>query len=479
MKASEASSVKENREINCLALDFGASSGRLMLGKYDGQQIELTEIHRFANEPVVLNKRVYWDFLRLMHEVKVGLKKVAALNITIESIGVDSWGVDYGFLDRQGNLMQNPIHYRDSRTTEIFENIDKLVSKEEIYLETGIQHMSLNTLYQLLSDKEIRPEIYESATTLLLIPDLFNYFLSGVMKNEYTEATTSQLVNPHTKEWNYKLMDKLGLRKELFCEIVMPGTVLGKFTKELEEEVNLRDVKVIAVASHDTASAVVAAPLVGQNSAFLSSGTWSLLGKELDAPLIAKGLSENSFTNEGGAENKITYINNITGLWLVQQLRNHWDIPVSFSEIMEAAALEKEKPFCIDANALEFSFPQNMAKAIADHCEKKGQGRPKTLGEHAIAVYRGLTNEYNSSVKALEELTGTAIETICIVGGGVQNALLCQMTADATGKKIVTGPVEAATLGNILIQLKALGQIKDLEEGRSMIKNSFESIKEK
>ena len=464
--------------INCLALDFGASGARLILGKYDGKKIEITEIHRFLNEPVVLHGRVYWDFLRLFHEVKIGLKKVFKLNLKIQSIGVDTWGVDYGFLDRNGNLMQNPIHYRDNRTFKAVDEVEKIISLNEIYEKTGIQHMNLNTIYQLVSDKEIRNDIYEKADKFLMMPDLFNYFLCGEKVNEYTEATTSSLIDINSKRWSNELLNKLNLRSEIFCNIVMPGTILGKITREIEDEISLKDLNVIAVASHDTASAISSIPFDDENSAFLSSGTWSLLGKELDNPIITADSMEEGFSNEGSSENKIVFLKNITGLWIIQQLKKALELSsgknISFSDIIDAAKGENNRDFFIDTSSDEFLLPLNMADAIADHCEKKGKGRPKTLGEYSIAVYNGLAYQYKSAINALELLTKTQVHSVNMVGGGIQDEFLCEISAKAIGKPVIAGPVEASVLGNILVQLKALGEIQDLNQGRQIIKNSFD-----
>ncbi len=460
--------------INCLALDFGASSARLMLGKYDGKRIELTEIHRFLNEPVSLCGRVYWDILRLFHEVKIGLKKISKLNLKIHGIGIDTWGVDYGFLDKNGNLIQNPIHYRDNRTLSAVRDVKKILPFDEIYKTTGIQYMNLNTIYQLVSDKEIRNDIYKISDKFLMIPDLFNYFLCGEKLNEYTQATTSSLIDINSKKWSSEILNNLGLRSDMFCDMVMPGTVLGKLSKEIEDEVGLKDLDVIAVASHDTASAVCAVPFSDENSIFLSSGTWSLIGKELNEPIINLDSMKKNFTNEGGAEGKITYLKNITGLWIIQQLKNKWEGAITFPDIIEAARREMHKNFIINPNAEEFTFPNNMAEAIADYCVKKGQGRPKTLGEHAISVYNGLVNEYRLACLDLEHLTNSKISTINMVGGGILDEFLCEMTAHATGKTVVVGPVEASVLGNIIMQLKALGEVKDLNQGREIVKNSFD-----
>lgn len=459
-----------------LAFDFGASSGRVMLSKFDGKKIEIEEIHRFENEPVWLGKRYYWDFLRLFHELKIGLKKVAVMGIEIGSMGIDTWGVDYGLLDKNDNLLSNPIHYRDSRTENTLKKIEMTINFEEIYKITGIQNISFNTLYQLHSDFEIREDVIKLAKTLLFMPDLFSYYLTGQKYNEYTQASTSQMIDAEKKEWAFELIDKLGIPKSILQNIIYPGNIWGYLTSDVQKEVGLCSIPIVAVGSHDTASAVAGTPLESENSVFLSCGTWSLLGLESKSPIININSIKYNFTNEGGVCNTIRFMKNINGLWLIQELRKNWSEEVesvSFSDIIEAVRKAKNKNYTINPNDEKFMNPMNMIKAIKEYCVKNGQGNPESLGEIASAVYNGLTHEYKNVVDNLAEASGKTIDTINMVGGGIQDEYLCELTAKTTGKKVVAGPIEASVLGNIIVQLMALGEIDSLEKGREIIKNSF------
>lgn len=460
-----------------LAFDFGASSGRMILSKYEDGRIELEELHRFANEPVRIGKYFYWDTFRLFHELKTGLKKAAARKLPISSLAIDTWGVDYGLMDKEGNLIGNPVNYRDDRTIGIIEEVGELVPLEELYASTGIQFMNFNTVFQLYADKKMRPSIYEKADKVLLMPDLFNYFLTGKMYNEYTEASTGQLLDAKKRTWDMELMKRIGIRTDLFCELIKPGTVVGELLEEVVKETGLEDVKVIAVGSHDTASAVAGTPFEEENAAFLSCGTWSLLGMELDEPILTKESYEYNYTNEGGVEGKIRFLKNINGLWIMQNLRRNWcefEGEVSFPDIIKAAKEAENKSFIIDPNDARFTAPYNMMKEVIGYCEEHGQGTPKGLGEIAMAIYNGLTGEYATTIKNLEVITGKKVSCINMVGGGIQDQLLCELTAQATGKKVIAGPVEGSVLGNVIMQLKTLGTIASLEEGRRIIKNSFE-----
>jgi rhamnulokinase len=465
-----------NKQIINLAFDFGASSGRLMMSRFDGKTIKIEEIYRFENEPVRIGKRLYWDILRLFHEMKNGLKKAASMNLEISSIGIDTWGIDYGLLDKNDNLLSNPLHYRDNRTENVLEHIDNIVTFEEIYKSTGIQYLNFNTIYQLISDKEIRGDLLKEAKSLLLITDLLNFFLTGKRYNEYTNASTTQMVNANDKQWDYKLLEKLDIPHSLLQKIIMPGNIIGYLTEEIQEEIGIGAIPVVAVGSHDTASAVAGTPLIDQNSAYLICGTWCLLGMETNKPIINENSLKYNFTNEGGVDNTIRFLKNINGLWLIQQLRKSWSDyvhPVSFSEIIEASMNVEKKHYVVDPNNEKFMAPLNMVEAIKEYCIEKGQGTPENLGEIAIAAYNGLTEEYKSVVDSLEKTIGKTIDTINMVGGGIQDRLLCTLTAQVTGKKVIAGPIEASALGNVIMQLKALGELKNLEEGRKIIRKSF------
>lgn len=460
-----------------LAFDFGASSGRLILSKYAGGKIELEEIHRFTNDPVRVGKNFYWDTFRLYHELKTGLKKAAAKKLDITSLAIDTWGVDYGLIDKEGNLIGNPVNYRDDRTIGVIDEVDKIVPLKEVYASTGIQFMNFNTIFQFYSDKKMRPEIYEKADKFLMMPDLFNYFLTGKMYNEYTNASTGQLLDAKKRFWDVDLIEKLGLRTDLFCDMIKPGTIVGELIDEVVKETGLEGVKVIAVGSHDTASAVAGTPFEEDNAAFLSCGTWSLLGMEIDEPVLTEESYQFNYTNEGGVEGKIRLLKNINGLWIMQNLRKNWcefEAEVSFPDIIKASREAKRQDFIIDPNDQRFTAPYNMMKEVIAYCEEHGQGTPNGLGEIAMAIYNGLTNEYKTTVANLEVITGKTIPCINMVGGGIQDQLLCELTANATGKKVVAGPIEGSVLGNIVMQLKAVGVIETLEEGRKIIKSSFE-----
>lgn len=460
-----------------LAFDFGASSGRLILSKYDGGKIELEEIHRFTNDPVRIGKNFYWDTFRLYHELKTGLKKVASKKIPITSLAIDTWGVDYGLIDKEGNLIGNPVNYRDDRTIGVIDEVDKIVPLKEVYASTGIQFMNFNTVFQFYADKKMRPDIYEKADKFLMMPDLFNYFLTGKMYNEYTNASTGQLLDAKERFWDLDLIKKLGLRTDLFCELIKPGTIVGELIDEVVKETGLSGVKVIAVGSHDTASAVAGTPFEEENAAFLSCGTWSLLGMEIDEPVLTEDSYQYNYTNEGGVEGKIRLLKNINGLWIMQNLRKNWcefEAEVSFPDIIKASREATRKDFIIDPNDQRFTAPYNMMKEVIAYCEENGQGKPEGLGEIAMAIYNGLTNEYKITVANLEVITGKTIPCINMVGGGIQDQLLCELTANATGKKVVAGPIEGSVLGNVVMQLKAVKAISSLEEGRKIIKASFE-----
>lgn len=462
-----------------LAFDFGASSGRLMMSKYNGEKIELEEIHRFSNEPVWLSGRYYWDFLRLFHELKMGLKKVASMDVEVGSIGIDTWGVDYAFIDSEGHILSNPIHYRDNRGEGMLEEIEKDtgIKFDEIYKVTGIQGMPINSLYQLYYDMKYRPHIVENAEAILFMPDLFSYALTGKRYNEYTMASTSQMLDAKEKNWAIDLLKKMNLPVKLLQSVIKPGTEWGTLSKEIQEEVGLGPIPVIAVGSHDTASAVAATPLASKNSAYLSCGTWSLLGVELDYPVVNENSYKHNFTNEGGVEGKIRYLKNITGLWIIQNLRKKWlqsDPNIGFGEISNLAKEANHIDYSIDPNHDYFVAPFDMEETIVQYCQEELNKKPNTIGEIARVAYNGIAREYKRTVDAIEETCNIEVDYINMVGGGIQDKFLCQMTANATGKKVLAGPIEASVLGNIIMQLKALNCIETLEEGRKLVKNSFE-----
>lgn len=463
-----------------LAFDFGASSGRLILSKLEDNKIELKEIHRFPNEPVRLGNRFYWDFLRLFEELKIGLKKAASLKLNIRSIGIDTWGVDYGLIDSNSNLIGMPLNYRDSRTEGYIEKADKSIGLSELYNKTGIQFMNFNTLFQLMADKDMRSDILEKSQTLLFMPDLFGYYLTGVKRNEYTISSTSQMINANLRNWDYNLIEKLGINKNLLCNIIKPGESLGMLTKEIQAETGLGEVEVVSVGSHDTASAIAGTPLESENSAYLSCGTWCLLGIEVKNPIINELSQKYNFTNEGGVYDTICFLKNINGLWIIQQIRKSFNdsnnMNLSFPDIIAETrkAIKNGASFKVNPDDKSFIAPLNMCDAIISYCKNTGQGIPNGIGEIALAAYNGLVDEYKINIQNIETITGNQIDTINMVGGGIQDELLCSLTAKHTSKKVIAGPIEASVLGNVLMQLKAIGVIDNLKAGRQLVKNSFE-----
>ena len=463
------------QEKKILAFDFGASSGRAMLARLVDGKLEIEEIHRFSNDPVQVGKRLYWDVLRLFHEIKQGISK-ACIAGGFDAIGIDTWGVDFGLLNEQGELIGNPAHYRDTRTDPIPAQFFKKMTKDDLYAETGIQCVSFNTLYQLEYLKNERPEVLEQAKTLLMMPDLFAYFLTGAKRVEYTNASTTNLLDPRTHDWNEKVLKALGLSKELFGKIIMPGEVYGNLSPEICEELHCESVPVIAVASHDTASAVASVPTQEKDYAYISCGTWSLLGTVIDEPILSKESSAADFTNEGASDGTVRYLKNIMGLWLIQQSRGEWKrqgLNVSFDE-MERAAREA-KPFqCfIDPDAKDFVAPGNMPKRVAEFCRRTGQYVPQTMGEIMRCIYQSLAFKYKYTIEGMERLTGKKYNAIHMIGGGIKDQLLCSMAADYCGKRVVAGPVEATVTGNVAIQFMSFGIIPDLKAARRMIAESF------
>lgn len=460
-----------------LAFDFGASSGRAMLFEFDGSKLDITEMHRFSNDPVTVNGHFYWDILRLFHEIKQGiLATVNSGHGDFEAIGIDTWGVDFGLFDKQGNLLGNPYHYRDSRTDGMIELADKLVGKKYIFDRTGIQFNFFNTLFQLMAMVKEHNSQLDMAERALFVPDIFNYFLTGVMKNEYTEASTSQLLDPVARTWDAELMDKLDIPANLFGEIVMPGETVGELSDEICEELGCRKVPVIAVGSHDTASAVASVPAGDYNYAYISSGTWALMGIEADAPIVNDIAFKYNFTNEGGVCDKIRFLKNIMGLWIIQESRRQWKREgreFSFDDLENAAWNAEPLKYFIDPDAPDFAPPGNMPRRIADFCERTGQGRPQGEGDIIRCAAQSIALKCAMTVKALEEVEGKPIEAIHMVGGGIKDKMVCQFIANATGKRVIAGPVEATSTGNALIQLMALGKISDIAQARAIVKASF------
>lgn len=462
---------------NFLAVDLGASNGRVIIGKYDGDKIELEVVHKFINGGIKINNHLHWNVLGQFSEIKKGIKKAIKKNCIIDSMGIDTWGVDYALIDKTGTLMANPYHYRDKRTDGVLEEVFNQFSKKIIYNKTGNQFLQFNTLFQLYIDRKMRPWIIENASDLLFTPDLMNYFFTGKKFNEHTIASTSQLYNPIKNLWAEELFDQFDLNFEIMQKIKKPTTEIGSLLENIKSECGINNkFSVIAVGSHDTASAVAAAPISSENSAYLSSGTWSLLGVELKKPIINKKSLDNNFTNEIGLENKIRFLKNLTGLWLIQECKKIWakkNNSLDYNQITEAAKKADPYLFKIDTDHHDFLNPDNMVEAIKNYCKKTKEYVPKTMGEIARGIYESLAFKYDEVIKELEKLTNKEIKTINIVGGGSKADLLCQYTSNISRKKVIAGPVEATAAGNILAQLIAAGEIKNLKEGRQLIKNSF------
>jgi rhamnulokinase len=469
--------------LNFLALDLGAESGRAILGQFDGERIQLSELHRFPNGPVYLLDGMHWDVLRLWTEIKQGIALIAREHgENLAGIGLDTWGVDFGLLDRDGVLVANPYHYRDSRTEGMLEEAFRRVPREEIFEHTGIQFMPLNSLIQLFSMVVSRSPALEIAETFLTMPDLFNYWLTGRKVCEFSNATTTQCYDPRRKDWAHSMLEQLGIPTHVFPEIVPPGTVLGSLSTSVAEEVGLsprRELPVIAPACHDTGSAVAAVPAQGSGFAWISSGTWSIMGAEVPDPIINEQSLAFNFTNEGGVCDTFRFSKNIMGLWLVQECRRTWarqGQEYSYDELTQMAAQAEPLQAVIDPDHSSFLWPGDMPARIQEYCQVTNQTAPQGKGEIVRCALEGIAFKYRWVLERVEEMLGHRLEPLHIVGGGTQNRLLSQLTADAIGRRVVTGPIEATATGNIIMQAIALGHLASLEEGRQVVRNSFEVI---
>lgn len=458
-----------------LSFDFGASSGRAMLASYENGKIEMAEIHRFSNDPVSVNGRMYWDVLRLFFEIKTGITK--AVNVGgFDAIGIDTWGVDFGLINKKGELIGNPFHYRDQRTKGIPDKVfSEIISKEDLYHRAGMQFMHFNTIYQLMYLKYNEPELLAQADKFLMMPDLFAYFLTGEMKEEASIASTSNLLNPNTKDWDFELIEKLGLDKKLFAPIVKSGSIYGYLSDDICNELGCKKVPVVAVCSHDTASAVAATPTSAEDFVYISCGTWSLFGIESKTPFLSDEAYKADFTNEGGFDGTIRFLKNIMGLWLIQESRRQWrreGIEVGFDTLeKEALASEPFKCF-INVDDPMFETAGNLPKRVLEFCEKTGQYVPETRGEIMRCIYQSLAMKYKHTYNMLSDFTKREYKSINILGGGIKDKLLCRLTADATGATVFAGPTEATVMGNIAVAFYALGEIVDFKELRKTVANS-------
>ncbi|HOQ76268.1 MAG TPA: rhamnulokinase [Thermoclostridium sp.] len=464
------------KKLTMIAVDLGAGSGRTIAGRFDGSRLELVETHRFPNEPVMVNGSLYWDILRLFHEMKQGIIKAAGMGLCPDSIGIDTWGVDYGLLDENGDLLANPYHYRDLRTEGMMETGFEICPKKQMYERAGIQFMKFNTLYQLMAAKRKQPHLLEKAKTLLFIPDLLRYFLTGVKSTEYTIASTSQLLDVNTGEWDMDMMGRMGIPTDIFTEIVSACTRTGSVREDVLDELNIPSMEAIAVGGHDTASAVAAVPASGEDFAYISSGTWSLMGIESDLPIVNETTFNLNLTNEGGVTGNNRVLANIMGMWIIQECRRSWareGISLNYDEINRLAEESWAFQCFIDPNDDSFFAPGDMPKRVQAYCEKTGQKVPESRGEIIRCVLESLALKYRMVAEELELVRGRKLDTIHVVGGGCRNRLLNQLTADCSGKTVLAGPVEATATGNIICQLIARGEVKDLSEARRLVWESF------
>jgi rhamnulokinase len=460
-----------------LAFDLGAESGRGILGRFDGQRLTLEVVHRFPNGGVRLPDGLYWDILGLYREMLAALRKCGAEHGGIDALGVDTWGVDFAFLGRGGTLLGNPRHYRDPHTETAMDEALARVPKLEVFRQTGVQFMRINSLYQLLALQRDRSPLLDAAETLLMVPDLLNYFFTGQKVCEMSDVSTSQMYNPTTKTWAFDLLKAFGLPTHIFGDIVQPGEVLGTLRPSVASEAGVKPLPVIAPGTHDTAAAVAAVPAQSKTWAYISSGTWSLMGVELPAPLINEKVLEYNFTNEGGVAGTIRFLKNIMGLWLVQECRRSWERAGKAYGYDELARLaEAATPFrsIVNPDDTAFLLPADMPAALAEYCQRSGQPAPQEPGAVIRCTLESLALRYRWVLERLEELTGSMLEVIHIVGGGSQNELLCQFTADACNRPVIAGPVEATAIGNLLVQAVGLKLLGSLADARAVVAQSFD-----
>lgn len=455
--------------MSVLAIDIGAGSGRAVLAELKGDLLELVEIHRFTNDPVRVSGRFQWDILRLFHDIKLAIGKAVETGAKLEGIAIDTWAVDFGLLGKDGELLRNPYHYRDHQTDGVMKKVhEDWITQEKLFEKTGIQFLTFNTIYQLMAMKEKNGWLLEKAESLLMIPDLLRYFLTGIKKSEFTNATTTQLFNPNLMKWDSELLDTLGLPEKIFQEVVGPGTIIGHLKEDLCEELEISPIPVIAVGEHDTASAVAGVPALDESFAYLSCGTWSLMGTEVKEPVINKEALQLNFTNEGGVGGRFRLLKNIMGLWILEECRRIWGHHEStnYERLMEEA---KEVPAFrsfIDPDYPLFLNPSNMPQQIQEYCKNTNQPIPESRGEIVRCIIESLAMKYRYVFERTEKLSEKEFFGLHMVGGGIKNKMLCQFTSNALGKPVWAGPTEASAIGNILVQLMALGRITGIDEAR-------------
>jgi rhamnulokinase len=461
-----------------IAFDLGAESGRTIHGRLTENKLEIQQVTRFPNEMKTIGGHLHWDVDALFGYMKEGLQACAQVGIDAESIGIDTWGVDFGLLGNDGRLIQNPYAYRDDRTNGMMEKFFELVPRQRVYELTGIQFMQLNSLFQLYAAAQQDPHLLAKASRLLFMPDIFNFLFTGETKTEFTFATTSQLLNPRTRNWEPELFDAMRVPVSIMQQIVEPATTLGVLRLTIAREVSLREISVTSVASHDTASAIAAIPSEGTDWAYISSGTWSLMGVEISQPVVTDDALASNFTNEGGVGGTFRFLKNIMGLWLLQQCRKEWssEIQYYYDDLMKL--VENAPPFrsLVDPDYSGFFNPVSMPAAIRTYCERTGQPLPSAHGEFVRCILESLALKYRATLDQLQRLTGRRINRIHIIGGGAQNSVLCQYAANATGATVIAGPVEATAIGNIMVQALATGRVASLKEIRDIVRQSFDPV---
>lgn len=465
------------RKNHFLAFDLGASSGRAILGTLANGKLALTEVHRFENQMQQINGHFFWNIFSLFSELKTGLKKcIQEYGIQPDSIGVDTWGVDFVHLNKEGMIISLPFAYRDSRTDTAMDDLFQLIPKEEVYRQTGIQFMQFNSLFQLFSMVKDQSSLLEITDQILFMPDALNYLFSGEAVTEYSIASTSQMLVPGKNQWQVDLIEKAGIPTSILTDLVDPGTIIGRIKGDVARETGSAQVPVIAVAGHDTASAIASVPASDKHYAYISSGTWSLMGIESDQPLVSDQTLAMNYTNEGGVEGTTRFLKNIMGMWLIQECRRAWldEKNYSWDEMVTLAKSAEPFQFLVNPDDAVFLNPANMPDAIAAFCEKSGQGRPESHAQVIRCVYDSLALKYRFTLEQIRTVSALPIEKIHIIGGGANNRFLNQLTADATKLKVIAGPTEATATGNILVQAKAMGALQSLADMRDVVRHSFD-----
>jgi rhamnulokinase len=462
--------------VTILAYDLGASNGRALLGRLNNGKIEVEELHRFPNDPVQVGDRLQWDILRLLHELKQGLLKAKHRGIKLDSIAIDSWAVDFGLIGSNGELLGNPYHYRDHHTDGVMEEVALELTASRIFEKTGIQFLPFNTIYQLAALKKADSPLLRDAKHFLMIPDLLRYFLTGEMFNEFSNATTTQLYNPVTGSWDESLIHSIGISPDLFGTVVQSGARVGSLRQSVCEELGIESVPVYAAAEHDTGSAVAAVPALDRSFAYLSCGTWSLMGTEVQEPVINELAQQLNFTNEGGVYGTYRLLKNIMGLWILQECRRSWEragVSYTFPELVKLANEAKPLAAFIDPDDPLFLHPGDMPARVAEYCMRTGQTPPGDTGAIVRCILESLALKYRNVLELTEKLSGHTFSGLHMVGGGIQNTLLCKWTANAIGKPVWAGPVEGSAIGNMIVQWIASGELADIWEARKVIRESF------